>query len=198
MIFEDWNIDIDKNLATILLSGIAYDSNFFQQKNTYANTHLIASKLMEYGADNNYLSFKLKRSNEIGIIKLWGEFDRKLKLDKKYNFVWTAIPYSIYKKHLMAVSSTAEYSNMIARTVLGSNFSIVMTEKEPKTLTMSIRARIPGFDVSLIARGIGGGGHKDASGAAVKGLPFREAVKLSLKVARKFAKQKFIPEIPLV
>lgn len=197
MIFEDWSINIDKELATMLLSGITYDSNFFQQKNTYANTHLIAFKLMESGADNNYINFKVKRCNDINIIKLWGEFDRKLKLDKKYNFVWTAIPYETYKKHLMAISSTAEYSNMIARTIVGSNFSIVMTEKTKGLLTMSIRSRIPGFDVSLIAHEIGGGGHKDASGAAVKGLDFKEAVKVALKAARKFAKQKFTPEIPL-
>ena len=37
----------------------------------------------------------------------------ELKVDEKYKFAWTAIPYEIYKKHLITVSSTAEYSNMI-------------------------------------------------------------------------------------
>jgi phosphoesterase RecJ-like protein len=197
LVFEDWNIEIGKELATTLLSGITYDSNFFQQKNTFASTHLVAGKLMNLGADNNYVNFKVKRSNSFGMIKLWGEFNKRMKIDKKHKFVWTALPYSLYSKYLENISSTAEYSNMIARTVTGTNFSIVMSEKEPKNLTMSIRARVPGFDVSGMAREIGGGGHKDASGAGIKGMDFSEAVKQVLKIARKFSNQEFVPEIPL-
>ncbi len=196
-LFNDIDFKIDKTLATTLLSGVVYDTNFFQQKNTTAVTHFVAYKLMELGADNNYINFKVKRSNSIGVIKLWGEFNKRLKFDKRYNFVWTAIPYKVYSKNLEDVSSTAEYSNMIARTVVGSKFSMVMSEKLPNNLTMSIRSRVPGFDVSLIAQEMDGGGHKDASGAVVKGLPFKEAVKVALKYARKHAKQNFVPEIPL-
>jgi len=196
-VFEDWEVDIDKRLATILLSGISYDTNYFQQKNVTAKTHHVAAKLMDMGADNNYISYNIKRSNEIGTLKLWGEFNKRLKVDEKYKFAWTAIPYNIYKKHLITVSSTAEYSNMIIRSVVGTNFGITMAEKEPGVLNMSIRSRIPGFDVSLIAKELGGNGHKDASGASVKGLSFKEAVKKTLRVVRKYANQDFIPEIEI-
>lgn len=196
-VFEDWGVEIDQRLATILLSGISYDTNYFQQKNTQARTHNVAAKLMNFGADNNYISYNVKRSNEIGTLKLWGEFDKRLKIDDKYKFAWTAIPYEVYKKHMITVSSTAEYSNMIVRSLIGTNFGITMAEKEPGVLNMSIRARVPGFDVSLIAKELGGNGHRDASGASVKGLPFKEAVKKTLSAVRKYAKQDFIPEIPL-
>lgn len=197
LIFEDWGIEINNRLATILLSGISYDTNYFQQKNTTSRTHLVAAKLMSLGADNNYVNYNVKRSNEIETLKIWGEFNKRLKVDKKYNFSWTAIPYNIYKKHLITVSSTAEYSNMQVRTITGTNFGITMAEKELGTLNMSIRARVPGFDVSLIAKELGGGGHKDASGASVKGLPYKDAVKKVIDVCRKYASQKFIPEIEL-
>lgn len=196
-IFEDWGIEIDQRLATVLLAGISYDTNYFQQKNVSAQTHYVAAKLMNLGADNNYISYNVKRSNEIGTLKLWGEFNKRLKVDKKYKFAWTAIPYEIYKKHVISVSSTAEYSNMIVRTVVDTNFGITMAEKEPTVLNMSIRSRIPGFDVSVISKELGGNGHKDASGASVKGLPFKEAVKKVLLAVRKYANQSFIPEIPL-
>ena len=197
LLFEDWGIEIDPRVATILLSGISYDTNYFQQKNTSARTHLVASKLMDLGADNNYISYHVKRSNEIGTLKLWGEFLKKIKIDKKGKFSWAAIPHDVYKKHLLTVSSTAEFSNMIVRTAIGTNFGVTMAEKEPGVLNMSFRSRIPGFDVSLIAKELGGNGHKDASGASVKGLPFKEAVKKVLFTARKFSNQEFVPEIPL-
>ncbi|MBP9758776.1 DHH family phosphoesterase [Candidatus Dojkabacteria bacterium] len=197
LVFEDWGIEIDPRLATILLSGISYDTNYFQQKNTTSKTHFVAAKLMDLGADNNYISYNVKRSNEIGTLKLWGEFNKKLKIEKGGKFAWTAIPYETYRKHLITVSSTAEYSNMIVRSLVGTNFGITMAEKEPGVLNMSIRSRTPGFDVSLIAKDLGGNGHKDASGASVKGLSFRDAVKKTLAAVRKHAKQKFVPEIPL-
>lgn len=196
-VFEDWNITIDRRLATILLSGISYDTNYFQQKNVTAKTHFVSGGLMDLGADNNYISYNVKRTNEIGTLKLWGEFNKRIKIDEKYKFAWTAIPYEVYKKHLITVSSTAEYSNMIVRSLVGTNFGITMAEKEPGVLNMSIRSRIPGYDVSLIAKELGGNGHKDASGASVKGLPFKDAVKKVLKAVRKHANQDFVPEIPL-
>lgn len=196
-VFEDWNIEIDSRLATVLLSGISYDTNYFQQKNVNSKTHYTAAKLMDLGADNNYISYHVKRSNSLATLKLWGEFNKHLKVDEKYKFAWTAIPFKIYKKHLISASSTAEYSNMIVRTVLDTNFGITMAEKEPGVLNMSIRSRIPGFDVSIISRELGGNGHKDASGASVKGLSFKEAVKKTLQAVRKHANQEFIPEIPL-
>lgn len=197
LLFEDWGIELDPRLATILLAGISYDTNYFQQKNTTAKTHLVASKLMSLGADNNYISYNVKRNNEIETLKLWGEFLKRIKIDKRGNFSWTAIPNSVYKKHLLTVSSTAEFSNMIVRTATGTNFGVTMAEKEPGVLNMSFRSRVPGFDVSLIAKELGGNGHKDASGASVKGLSFKEAVQKVLVTSRKFADQKFVPEIPL-
>lgn len=196
-IFEDWGIDIDQRLATILLSGISYDTNYFQQKNTTAKTHLVASKLMDLKADNNYVTYNVKRTNELGTLKLWGEFNKRLKVNEKYKFSWTAVPHGIYKKHLMTVSSTAEYSNMVVRTLVGTNFGVCIAEKEPKLINMSFRSRVPGFDVAVIARELGGNGHKDAAGAQIKGLEYKEAIKKIFAAIKKHANQKFEPEILL-
>ena len=57
-----------------------------------------------------------------------------------------------------------------------------------KILSISLRSR-KNFDVSEIAKEIGGGGHKMASGAKVEGLPFDEAVEKVLAAARKYAQK---------
>lgn len=197
LVFKDWKMIINDSLATTLLAGIIQDTNFFQQKNTTAKTHKVTYELMNLGADNNYLAYKVKRCNEYGLVKLWGEFGNALEIDTKNKFVWSAIPYRVFKKANITGSATAEYASSMARTIEGTNFCIVMAEKKPKQLTMSIRARVAGFDVRPIAAELGGGGHKDACGAGVMGLPFKEAVEKVLGVARKHAGQKFTPEIPV-
>lgn len=63
-----------------------------------------------------------------------------------------------------------------------------MIEEEKGTLNVSLRSRT-GLDVSRIAVDLGGGGHRYASGGAVKGLQFNEAVEKVLEVARKYAKK---------
>jgi phosphoesterase RecJ-like protein len=63
-----------------------------------------------------------------------------------------------------------------------------MEEREDGELSVSFRSR-SGFDVSEIAKEVGGGGHKAAAGARVEGLPFDEAVEKVLEAARKYAKK---------
>jgi phosphoesterase RecJ-like protein len=60
-------------------------------------------------------------------------------------------------------------------------------ETDKNVFFISFRAR-EGFDTSQIAEALGGGGHKAASGARIVGKSFNEALDLTLRMARKYAK----------
>jgi phosphoesterase RecJ-like protein len=190
-IFQDWNIEIDKQLATELLIGIYSDTGFFQFANTNPEALKIAGELLRKGADFNNIVLNLKRRQSLDLVKMWGEIATRARVDKKYRFSWSALPYSIFKEYnVHNISPTSEATDMFLRVIEGVNFALCMVEKKEKKLHMSLRARITGFDVSKIARELGGGGHKDASGASIEGLPFDSAVKKALSVARKYAKSR--------
>jgi phosphoesterase RecJ-like protein len=72
--------------------------------------------------------------------------------------------------------------------VKDTDFGIMMEERDNATLSISLRSR-GNFDVSEIAKELGGGGHRAAAGAEVKGLDFDDAVEKVLAVARKYAKK---------
>jgi phosphoesterase RecJ-like protein len=72
--------------------------------------------------------------------------------------------------------------------VKNTDFGMIMVETEKNNLSISFRSR-GGFDVSQIALEFGGGGHKAAAGATIKGMEFSQAVGKVLEVARKYAKK---------
>ena len=61
----------------------------------------------------------------------------------------------------------ADLINVLAR-IKETDISIVFVEQKNGTVKVSWRSR-PGFDVSVIATQFGGGGHKPAAGADIKG-----------------------------
>lgn len=188
-IFDDWKLKVSKELAQLLLTGMVYDTHFFTNLNTSSKSHKIASELMDLGADNYALVLNLEHTLEINQMYLWREYLINLKVDDKYKFAWTSLPYSVYKKFPSKRSVTTTAAENIFRRIEGTNFAIVMCETTPNHLQVSLRSRIPTFDVSVIASALGGGGHVVAGGSSIEGMPYDKAVLKVLETARKYAKK---------
>ncbi len=186
-LYEDWEIEINKDLADCLLTGIIGDTGIFQFSNTTQDTFEIASKLMKLGADKNKIVFNVYQSIPLNQIKIWGEILRTMVLDKEYNFIYSAIPYEVYEKFDKPKGAKETAASMFAQIIDGTDFGMVMVEQEKGSLAISLRAR-QDFDVSQIAAELGGGGHAAAAGANIDG-PFKEAVEKVLETARKYAKK---------
>jgi bifunctional oligoribonuclease and PAP phosphatase NrnA len=184
LIFEDWKIKIDKDIAQLLLTGIIADTGVFEYPGVTPQTLEIAQKLMEKGADKDLAVLNIFRSVPFDQMKFWGEILRRMEIDEEYNFVWAAIPYTLYEefgKPLGAKDSAASY---FAPIVASTDFGMVMVETEEKLLSVSFRSRT-GYDVSKLAQKFGGGGHITAAGARIKDLNFDEAVIKVLETVRK-------------
>lgn len=184
---KDWKTKLDIQLSQNLLTGICSDTGFFQFTNTTPNSLKVAAKLIEKGASLDKVVLNLKRNRSLDILKFWGEMLNNIKIDDEFHFAWSAVSFEDYKKYNIEVSPTSEFVDSFLRTIKATNFAVAMVEKQPEQLHLSFRARISGFDVSPIARELGGGGHKDSSGAAIHGLNFETAVDRVLVACRKFA-----------
>jgi len=109
-------------------------------------------------------------------------------MDKENRFLWSVIPISIYADFVGADNAKEDVANLFLPIVQDTDFGMVMEEREDDVLAVSFRSR-SGFDVSKIAKELGGGGHKAAAGARIEGLPYDEAIEKVLAAARKYAKK---------
>ena len=121
-------------------------------------------------------------------MKFWGRVLNLMRLEKDYNFVWVAISLEEYEKYGRPAEAKSASASSFASIVDETDFGIVMVEEKKDFVTCSFRSR-GDFDISPIAQELGGGGHKEAAGARIMGLPFEKAVDKVLAVARKHAKK---------
>jgi len=186
LLFKDWDVPITKEVADCLLTGIIGDTGTFQYQNVGQKTLKIAAELMEKGANKDEIIFNLYRNIEFREVKMWGKFIEKMMIED--GFVWSAIPHSVYEDLGEYVYAKEDVANLFAPIVRGTEFGIIVVEVSENVLSVSFRSRT-GFDVSKVAKEVGGGGHKAASGARIEGLPFQEAVNKVLKAARQYVQK---------
>lgn len=150
---------LDSETAALLYSAIVSDTNSFYKRIT-SNTMLIVSNLLKYDIDATYITkhtcknISLKESNILADMIKNIQYDtfHYIILDRK-NSMYTDIPYStIFKK---CASFIYEISDI---PLLG----IFLIELD-NSISGLLRSNC-NIDVDVIAKKLGGGGHKKAAG----------------------------------
>ena len=156
------NIDIDKNIANCLMTGLITDTGRFQYSNTDNEVFEIASKLMSSGAELTSISDNIYGSIPMNAIKLQSEVLNRIELYKEEELVVSYVLQDDYLKYKIESSETDFLIDSI-RLVKESNIALLLKEQEDKSFKGSLRSRNE-LDVQQIASLFGGGGHKAASG----------------------------------
>lgn len=188
LVFNDWKSEIDKEIADCLMAGIVGDTGAFRYPGSNERTFKVVGKLMGLGADKDRAIQEIYRNEPFELIKFYGEVLTRMKIDESRKFVWSAIPFGVYRKLGKPATAKESSASLFAQVVKGTEFGFVALEEKKGKLAVSFRSRT-GFDTSQIALELGGGGHIYASGATVEGLSFDRAVDKVLAVARKYAKR---------
>ena len=156
------NIDIDKNIANCLMTGLITDTGRFQYSNTDNEVFEIASKLMLSGAELTSISDNIYGSIPMNAIKLQSEVLNRIELYKEEELVVSYVLQEDYLKYKIESTETDFLIDSI-RLVKESNIALLLKEQEDKSFKGSLRSRNE-LDVQQIASLFGGGGHKAASG----------------------------------
>lgn len=175
-LFTLWGVAITKEIALCLFIGIYDDTGGFKYPGSTSETLATASKLAAINPDYHQVLFDLENTVEPTQIKFMTlvyssvehYFDGKLAL--------AAIPHHKLKEEgLSRLDSLGlEMSNKL-RAVVGWDIDITFIEYEPSVIGISMRTRDPEkYDLTKIAKPLGGGGHKASAGAELK-MPFEEA-----------------------
>lgn len=168
-LFKKFDLKITKDIAHCLLTGIFTDTGGFQHSNTDARTLKITAELMGKGPRVDKIAKNIFSSKSVPAIKLWGKALSRIQRDENTGM---AVSY-LNKKDLEECGAKQEdISGLISviNTVSDAKFSLLLTESDNNKIKGSLRSEeYRGIDVSRIAKSLGGGGHKLASGFEVEG-----------------------------
>jgi bifunctional oligoribonuclease and PAP phosphatase NrnA len=164
LIFSEWGIALTRNSSTSLLAGMIGDTGSFRFKaGVTPQTFEVASKLLAKGADLGDITFNLTQRVPLQSLKFWSEVWEKMEIidiaDKK--MVYARIPHEFYLKYSSKEHDgvTSKFTNSIE----GTDFGLYISEENKGEVKGSFRSRTD-VDVSIIAKELGGGGHKAAAG----------------------------------
>lgn len=165
-LINEINLPIDKEISMSLLTGISTDTGRFLYSATTADTLAKASKLVEYGADMMKINELIYQSKKFEAQLLENEVLSKTEIYNDYvafSFVMTdqLNKYNVEISDIDSVINTFRDTDKIKISVLIKQ----QTENEYK---VSFRSK-GNIDVGLIAKNLGGGGHKNAAATRITG-----------------------------
>jgi phosphoesterase RecJ-like protein len=162
---------IDEETAALLYVGVMTDTGAFRFGNTDARTLRAAARLVELGAGPAQLSNIVYGSQPIGRLRLLG-----LVLSSVVTEADGAVAFLTLTDEMRArTGASGEEIEGLAsygRLVDGVEVAVLLRE-EGKDVRLSMRSQ-GRVDVNVLARRLGGGGHRSASGALIPG-PVAEA-----------------------
>lgn len=186
-LFRAWGISINKEMATCLYIGIFGDTEGGRHSNTSKESLLAMSELIGIEPDLWNVLNKVENSKNPKAVEYRGLALLSVESFFSGRIPISAIPYE--ELHLRGIGredvSTGHIGNELL-SVLEWEMGAVLVEAYPGHTSVSLRSKNQDkFDVSKIAKKLGGGGHKAAAGALIK-EPAEEA-KIALIKAIKSA-----------
>ncbi|MDU4019435.1 DHH family phosphoesterase [Finegoldia magna] len=165
-LINEINLPIDKDISMSLLTGISTDTGRFLYSATTADTLAKASRLVENGADMMKINELIYQSKKFEAQLLENEILSKTEIYNDYvafSFVMTdqLNKYNVEISDIDSVINTFRDTDKIKISVLIKQ----QTENEYK---VSFRSK-GNIDVGLIAKNLGGGGHKNAAATRITG-----------------------------
>jgi len=167
--FAYHNIDLDKYMATSLLTGILTDTMNFSNAATTQDSLKIASELLNRGARVNQIISQITKNKNFNSLKLWGKVLTRLEFNSQYNFAYTVITQKDLKENQITAEEAQDGLANFLSTINDVDFILVLTEEKNQVIKASLRTTKDNVDVSKMAQAFGGGGHKKAAGFKTHG-----------------------------
>ncbi|MFZ2187298.1 MAG: bifunctional oligoribonuclease/PAP phosphatase NrnA [Candidatus Moraniibacteriota bacterium] len=169
LFFSVTKAKVTKTMATMLLTGILFDTGGLQHSNVSPRVMEIASDLVRKGAPLEKITQILFTKKNIGALKLWGKAFEKARFNKKNGMLVTAITQQDVEACQASAEDIYQVSSILSA-VPDAKFALVLSERSDNIVRASLRSmEHNGVDVSAIAHEFGGGGHKLASGFEIQG-----------------------------
>jgi bifunctional oligoribonuclease and PAP phosphatase NrnA len=166
-LFNAAKVDFTKDMATNLFAAILTDTGGFRYRNTKKDTLVASGRLIEMGADPQWIAENIYESNHPSKIRLLSKVLDTLAFDwdKKVGYI------IVMRKTLEDVGALMEHTEGfvdIPRSIQGIEVSILFVEVSDCFFKLSLRSKGK-VNVERIAKTFGGGGHINAAACHIEG-----------------------------
>jgi phosphoesterase RecJ-like protein len=163
---------LTRDAALCLYTGVVCDTGRFQYANTTPEVFALAEELAEHDLPIAHITRELFERHRLAYIKLAAAALERAEYDPDRRFVATWVTADDFAHYGVLLEETEGLIDLIRRTS-EADVSCVLKETADGT-RVSLRA-VSDFDVSQVAMGFGGGGHKAAAGF-MSDRPVREVL----------------------
>jgi phosphoesterase RecJ-like protein len=178
---------IDVNIASCLYAGLMTDTGGFRHNNTHHREFLIASKLVEIGADPHEIAKEVYDTNTLERLRLTGYvLSQKLNVLPEYRTAYMTLSQAELKQFGAQTGDTEGLVNY-GLSIKGVKLAVLMYDRNEE-IKLSFRS-LEGFSVNEMARKhFDGGGHRNASGGTTK-LSLEQTLKKFLEILPEYKEQ---------
>ena len=167
LILKQMNVNLNKQIANCLYTGICTDTGCFKFSNVSSNTHKIAAELMDLGADAYKINFKMFTQKSVARLEL-----ERLVIENLEYFCDGKLAIVFVTNDMMKSSGANEstFDGIAAIAVCPEGVEVGITIKEKDLNEYKVSVRTNSFvDASKFCGYFGGGGHKRAAGFKING-----------------------------
>lgn len=183
-LFEALDVSINADIATCLLTGLLTDTRGLRTSSTTPEVLALVSALIEAGGDYMTVVQNALDSVPYRQMRGWGIALNRLQLED--SLAWTTFPIEEKRRLDIRDQDDLSLSNLLSQ-IAEANIAAAFLEMEDGSVKVSMRAR-PGYDIALIAKKLGGGGHRQAAGCTLEG-PLDAVVERVLPLLREALKR---------
>ncbi|MDQ3956912.1 MAG: bifunctional oligoribonuclease/PAP phosphatase NrnA [Actinomycetota bacterium] len=158
----DAGVEIDRDIATLLYTGIVTDTGRFQYEATTPDTLRLAADLLERGVPAPAVAIEVFESAPYGYLKLTGRVLDRAVLFEEERFIYSWVDRADLAETGVAMDETEKLIDSIRATNVAT-VAAIFKEQPNGEYRVSLRSKGP-VSVGAIARARGGGGHELAAG----------------------------------
>jgi bifunctional oligoribonuclease and PAP phosphatase NrnA len=180
-LLREFSTRLSRTLAESIYVGLLVDTMGFRHANTTPECVALAAELVSAGARPSYLWQKVFGERSIGRLRLEGAFLSSLKTECGGRLIWGVVDRTMMQTEGEDESALEGFVER-AMEVRGVETAVLFVEESRDQTRISFRSREP-IAVDGLARELGGGGHRLASGVVID-MPLASAVSVALQRAR--------------
>jgi len=168
-LYQALRLPLDRDTAILLYTGILTDTGSFRYPNVTSFTHKVVSKLLKFNLDIPQIYKSIYENIAFPDTKLITRILPGIRQDAKGRIIWFQIKQNMLRNKKLSFD-LSEYILSFGRAIKDAQVVVLFKENLGVKNEIRINFRSQGkVDVNKIAQFFGGGGHKTASGATVRG-----------------------------
>lgn len=168
-LYQALRLPIDKDTAILLYTGILTDTGSFRYSNVTSFTHKAISELLKFNLDIPKIYKSVYEDIPFEDMKLLAKILPAMKRDAGGRIIWFQIKHNMLRNKKLSFD-LSEHILTFGRAIKGVEVVALFKENLGVKNEIRVNFRSQGkVDVNKIAQFFGGGGHKTASGATVRG-----------------------------